>query len=181
MKTTWNKKPKVKKTVKKKPRLFFAKLIEKYRAWNKMFKYEESKLEKYLIEKLDMMCSQIVRSRDCAGDWVDCGSKWSCSSCQQIVDYTTSVAAHWIDRWWWSHRRDFRNIFATCKGCNDPMYDAVVHKTELQFKIEWLYGRDAVKEMRTTKHKIKPNLNDLIQLYDKILPVWEHIPIDWKW
>jgi hypothetical protein len=55
-----------KKPVKKKPRLFFAKLMEQYRLGSKMFKYEEDKLRKYLVEKLDMMCSQIVRSRDCA-------------------------------------------------------------------------------------------------------------------
>ena len=66
MKTSRVKKPKVKKEIKKKPRLFFAKLLEKYRSGFKMWKYEEEKLRKYLVEKLDMMCSQIVRSRDCA-------------------------------------------------------------------------------------------------------------------
>ena len=139
-KTVWNKTVKEsKKVVKKKPRMFFAKLLEKYREWAKMFKYEEEKLKKYLVEKLDYMVSQIIRSRDCAGERVKCGSEWSCSSCTTWITYWTSCCAHWIDRWWWSHRWDFRNLFATCYGCNDPSYDAIIHKTELQFKIEWIY------------------------------------------
>lgn len=64
-KTTWVKTPKEKKVKAKKPRMFFAKLMEQYRAGDKQFKYQEEKLKKYLIEKLDTMCSQIVRSRDC--------------------------------------------------------------------------------------------------------------------
>mgnify|MGYP003464179041 FL=1 len=40
-----------------------------------MFKYEEEKLKKYLVEKLDYMVSQIIRSRDCAGERVKCGSE----------------------------------------------------------------------------------------------------------
>lgn len=180
-KTTWVKTPKEKKGKAKKPRMFFAKLIEQYRAWGKMFKYQEEKLKKYLIEKLDTMCSQIVRSRDCAGERVKCNSEWSCSSCTTWITYWTSCCAHWIDRWWWSHRWDFRNLFSTCYGCNDPSYDAIIHKTELQFKIELLYWREVVREMRTSKNKVKPNLNELVQLYDKILPVWEQIPVEWKW
>jgi hypothetical protein len=50
----------------------------------------------------------------------------------------------------------------------------------LQFKIEGLYGREALVEMRKTKNKEKPILDELVQLYDKILPTWEQIPIDWK-
>lgn len=180
MKTTWNKKDKVKVIKKKKPRLFFAKLLEQYREWSKMFKYQEEKLKKYLIKKLDIMVSQIVRSRDCAGWNVKCGSEWSCSSCTTWITYWTSCAAHRIDRGRRSHRWDFRNVFATCSGCNDPMYDAIIHKTELQFKIEWLYGREVVIDMRKTKSKEKPSLDELVQLYDKIFIVWEQIPIDWK-
>lgn len=170
-----------KKTIKKKPRMFFAKLLEKYREWAKMFKYEEEKLRKYLIEKLDMMCSQIVRSRDCAWQFVDCGSRWSTDSCNLTISYGSSHCCHWIDRGWWSHRWDFRNMWACCPLCNNPHFDSIWHKMALQFKIEWLYGRDVVRDMRKTKSKEKPRLDELVQLYDKILPVWEQIPIDWKW
>ncbi len=180
MKTTRNKQPKVKAVRKKRPVMFFAKLMESYRAWNKMYKYEEEKLKKYLVAKLDKMVSEIVRSRDCAWGSTKCWSYKSCSSCLWMIRYSTSVCAHWIDRWRWSHRRDFRNVFATCSWCNDPAYDAVIHKTELQFKIEWIYGRDTVREMRTSKTKEKPSLSELVELYDKILITWEQIPVDWK-
>lgn len=180
-KTIWNKNPKEKKGKAKKPRMFFAKLIEQYRAWDKMFKYQEEKLKKYLIEKLDTMCSQIVRSRDCCWWYVDCWSKESTDSCLKTINYSSSHCCHWIDRWWWSHRWDLRNMYACCPLCNNPHFDSIWHKMALQFKIEWLYGREVVREMRTSKNKVKPNLNELVQLYDKILPVWEQIPVEWKW
>lgn len=180
-KTFWNKELREKKEKPKKPRMFFAKLLEKYRSGEKMRKYEEDKLKRYLVKKLDDMTSQIVRSRDCAWWTVECGSIGSCSWCLKNITYWTSVAAHRIDRGWWSHRWDFRNVWATCRNCNDPAYDAIIHKTELQFKIERLYGREVVREMRTTKDKTKPRLDEMVELYDKILPVWQQIPIDRKW
>lgn len=179
-KTIWNKELKEKKVKAKKTRLFFAKLMEKYREWSKMFKYEEEKLKKYLIEKLDSMCSQIVRSRDCAWQFVDCGSRWSTDSCNLTINYSSSHCCHWIDRGRWSHRWDLRNMYACCPLCNNPHFDSIGHKMALQFKIEWLYGRDTVREMRTSKTKEKPSLSELVELYDKILITWEQIPIDWK-
>ncbi len=35
-------------------------------------------------------------------------------------------------------------------------------------------------EMRESKNKVKPDISEMVEMYEKILPTWLKIPKEWK-
>lgn len=130
------------------------KLLIKYKSWEKLLKKEESILWKWLRDKADKNFSIFIRERD--------KKRW-CITCSWPVQHN----AHWIDRWRYSHRWDELNCCWACAWCN--CYRQEEHKikfTIYQTKTHW---QDWVDEQIKNRHKIKPSIDDLIQITEKYL------------
>lgn len=141
---------------KKKPKLHLTPLITKYKSWEKLFLYEEKYLWKKLRDKADVVFKSWIRERD---SWCWCVS-FGAYKCKNKVEH----ACHWIEAWWYSHRRDEKNVNWWCSTCN--WYNKKEHDIFYTLRIEDKYWRDWVDEQQRNKNKKKPKIDDLLEIIE---------------
>jgi len=143
--------------MKKKEKLNAGVLSKRYLNGERLFKYEEDYLRKFLIRKADDLFSKFIRNRD---KYKDCISYWA-TGCQNKIQN----ACHWIGRWYYSHRRDEDNVYWWCVSCN--AYHQQEHWAffeRFQTKKHW---QKWVDEQYFMRNKRKPKLNQLFEIINK--------------
>jgi len=116
-------------------------------------KKEYNRYEDKLIEKLDSICSKIVLLRD---QKKPCITKWIkvCKDGQVIRN-----CCHAIKRWYYSCRRDLRNLFAWCSACNCFGYQD--HDGMIVAQMIKIHGQEVYDSLRENRSMEKPHLSDL--------------------
>jgi hypothetical protein len=110
--------------------------------------------ERQKIEnRLDMLCSRIVRNRDS-----------NCITCGKRLNDSISTAGHYMKRRHHGTRWDLRNLNAQCVQCN------ISDDTEAYRKaMENRYGDEITRQIESDARKnIKYSANELKDLYNKL-------------
>ena len=128
------------------------KLLKKYREWLKLTKKEETYLRKKLRDKLDQVFSVWIRTRD-KGKW--------CITCNWPIQHN----CHWIDRAWYSHRREETNCRWWCVNCNT--YRQEEHKILFTIHQTKSYWQEWVDNQIFNRHKKKPSIQYLLDMIKK--------------
>ena len=140
-------------------------ILNKYRRWENLFKYEEDYLRKKLIEKADLWFSRFIRRRD-KDSWCITNSVSWCSN-------KVENACHRLSRWRYSHRWREDNVFGWCVSCN--AYHQQEHWAVLERIQITKYWMDWVVEQYDTRNKKKPTIDELLAIIDKYQPIMEKI------
>ena len=119
-------------------------------------KKEETRYQKKLITELDKVCSQIVLLRD---KHKPCITKWI-SVCKD--GKVKRNCCHAIKRWYYSCRRDLRNLFAWCSACNCFWYQD--HDGMIIAQMIRIHWQDVYDDLRNNRSTKKPHLSDLESL-----------------
>lgn len=133
------------------------KLLIKYKSWERLLKKEETKLRKQLRDKADQVFSIWIRNRDRSRD---CITK-EVPTCKHKIEHN----CHWIDRGWYSHRRDENNCYWGCSSCNTfHEWEHKIYFTKYMIQTFW---QDWVEEQLKNRNKKKPSIDYLIQIIEK--------------
>lgn len=136
------------------------KIKKVWRDW--LFKYEQKYYYKRHIKKCDTTRSKLIREiYFWEKEYVKCYTIYSTNACTARITRETCHAAHRIDRWYFSHRRDIRNGRPTCPLCNNPSFNSMEHKRALEKQIISEVWRDALEEMWNSRNKKKPTVWEL--------------------
>ena len=137
------------------------KLLEK-RKTERLLKKEETRLWKKLRDKADEVFSKFIRKRDI--------KKWCITKRIERCTNRIQHNCHWIGRGWYSHRWDELNCNWWCASCNT--FNQEEHKVEytrIMVNRHWI---DWVEKQLFEKNKIKPSIDELIEIikkYEKVL------------
>lgn len=133
------------------------KLIAKFLSWERLLKKEEDKLWKYLRDKSDKVFSVWIRNRDKGRDCITC----EVPTCKHKIEHN----CHWIERGWYSHRRNPDNCYGGCSSCNTfHEWEHKIYFTSIMIK---KFGQERVDEQLRTRNKIKPRIDELLDIIDK--------------
>lgn len=132
-------------------------ILNKYKSWDKLLKYEEEYLRKKLRSKADSVFNAWIRDRD---KWLWCVSYGACN-CKNCVEH----ACHWIEAARYSHRRNEDNVHWGCSTCN--WYNKREHIMYYTSRMEKRYWTEWVTKQQQIKNKIKPDIDELLSIIDK--------------
>lgn len=132
-------------------------ILNKYKSWDKLLKYEEEYLRKKLRSKADSVFNAWIRDRD---KWLWCVS-YGASNCKNCVEH----ACHWIEAARYSHRRNEDNVHWGCSTCN--WYNKREHIMYYTSWMEKRYWPEWVTKQQQIKNKIKPDIDELLSIIDK--------------
>jgi len=132
-------------------------ILPRYLAWEKILKKEQDRLVKKLISDADTYFGKFIRDRDKGKDCIT----WALETCQHKI----MNCCHRISRGYYSHRRDERNCAWWCVSCNKHYaQDHGAMFENIQIKRYWI---ERVDQQRFTKHKRKPNIDELLAIIEK--------------
>lgn len=149
------KQPKI-KVKKDKKRLSIKSLLEKMKT-ERLFIYEEKRLEDKLIYDADFWFWKYIRKRDERKDCV--------TSDVETCEHKIENCCHRISRWRYSHRRDEDNCAGGCVSCNK--YHAQDHGASFERKAIRESGIDRVDYQNVVKNKRKPSIEELLHIIEK--------------
>ena len=141
------------------------KILNKYKRWEKLFKYEEDYIIKKLIEKADIWFWRYIRYRD-RRDWCITNTVDWCSN-------KVENACHWIGRAYYSHRRDENNVYWGCVSCN--AYHQQEHWMALTIKMVQKFWQKRVETQLKNRHKKKPTIDKLLEIIDYYKTFYENV------
>lgn len=126
---------------------------------HKLLKKEQDRYEDRLIDKLDEVCSRLVRLRDqnkpCITRWISVCKDW-------IVN---RQCCHTIKRAYYSCRRDLRNLFSGCWSCN--VYGGQDHDWMIVAQMIKIHWQDVYDELRNNRSMEKPRYEDMEKLLEE--------------
>jgi len=131
-------------------------IVNKYKRWEKLFKYEEDYIRKKLIEKADIWFARYIRYRD--------KENWCITNTVEWCRNKVENACHWISRWYYSHRWDEDNVYWWCVSCN--AYHQQEHWMALTMKMVNKYWQEWVEKQLKERHKKKPTIDKLLDIIE---------------
>jgi hypothetical protein len=132
-------------------------ILPRYIAGEKILKKEQDRLVKKLINDADTYFAKFIRDRDKDKDCIT----WALETCQHKI----MNCCHRISRGYYSHRWDEKNCAWWCVSCNKHYaQDHGAMFENIQIKRYWI---DRVDHQRFTKHKRKPNIDELVIIIGK--------------